>query len=148
MNSSERMRRGDAETRRHGDGTTADQEDGRNIGGGGKTMKKYFRPTLILLALAMINACNDKDCHYQEGVATLTISSNPSAISATNGRSTITAIGTGQDNLPMSDGTVVTFVTDMGAFEQDAQAAMVGGIARIGFVSGGRAPRSRPRSRS
>ncbi|MEW6368737.1 MAG: hypothetical protein AB1714_29255 [Acidobacteriota bacterium] len=141
MNSSDHsgmMRRGDAEKLRRGEEATADLEDGRNIGGGGVTMKKFLRPTLILFVIAMINACNDKECHYQEGVATLTVSANPSSISAIAGESWVTAIGTGQDYLPMPDGTVVNFVSDMGAFEQGAVATTSGGIARIRFLSDGK----------
>lgn len=68
----------------------------------------------------------------------LTISANPSSIAKDNGVSSVTAIGTGQDNLPMPDGTVVTFVTDIGGFDQGGQGVMTGGVARILFMSDGR----------
>lgn len=102
-----------------------------------KQMRIYVRKTGLLLLLALVSACNDERCKYREGVDAITISANPSSISAVNGRSVITAIGMGQDNLPMPDGTVTTFVTDLGAFEQGTQASMVGGIARITFLSTG-----------
>lgn len=102
-----------------------------------KQMRIYVRKTGLLLLLALVSACNDERCNYREGVDAITISANPSSISAVNGRSTITAIGTSQDNLPMPDGTIITFVSDLGAFEPVPQASMVGGIARITFLSTG-----------
>ncbi|MBI2838580.1 MAG: hypothetical protein HYX75_09710 [Acidobacteria bacterium] len=100
-------------------------------------MRTYMRKTGLLLLLALCSACNDERCKYREGVDAITISANPSSISAVNGQSTITAIGTSQDNLPMPDGTVITFVTDLGAFGQGAQASTVDGIARIAFFGTG-----------
>ncbi len=101
-------------------------------------MKTYMRKSGLLLLLALCSACNDERCKYREGVDAITISANPSSISAVDGQSSVTAIGNSQDNLPMPDGTVITFVSDLGSFAGNAQAVTSGGIARIVFVSGGR----------
>lgn len=100
-------------------------------------MRLIFRPTGLLLALALTTACNDEHCKYHEGVDSLTLTANPASISALNGTSLVTAIGTGQDNLPMPDGTAVTFVANIGSFSQAGQALTSGGIARITYVSPG-----------
>ncbi len=100
-------------------------------------MKKYVKTSLALFMLALLTACGNDNCHYREGVASLAVSANPSSISAVNGQSTITAIGTAQDNLPMPDGTIVTFITDLGAFDQGAQAVTTDGLARITFRANG-----------
>lgn len=98
--------------------------------------KLLARKTGLLLVVLLASSCDNERCKYREGVDTITISANPTSISAVSGASAITAICTAQDNLPMADGTIVTFVADLGGFDQGGQAATMGGIARITFLGG------------
>lgn len=111
-------------------------------------MRIYVRKSGLLLLLALVSACNDERCKYREGVDAITISANPSSISAQDGQSSVTAIGTSQDNLPMPDGTLITFVSDLGGFSDNSQAVTSGGIARITFIGGGRDGTARIYARS
>lgn len=85
-----------------------------------KTMKKRSAliawPLLALLPCLILMHCDLVDPVAPEG-ATMTLYANPTTISIIGGVSEITAIITETDGYPVSDGTVIRMVSDLGRLE-------------------------------